>query len=473
VVKKEELYLSLATFLSDALSVVVGFHLAYYLRFHAGLIPVIKGIPPLQLYLFGSLLVAMVWIVLLTARGLYRPRRWLSLGGELGQVFRGTGIGTIIVLAFTFFYREPSYSRVVLVLACLLSFLLLALGRFFLYQIHLGFLSRGIGTRRTAIVGTGEMAATVARRLLASPHLGYQPIGFVVEDVSVSFQDAGLKILGTVDDIMALVERENLEALILALPAEHHRRVMEAAWQVEGREVDLRFVPDLYELLTSKVGLTDLDGIPLLGLREFPLQGWNRVFKRCFDITFSVLGLLLLSPMFLVLGLLIKLTSRGHVFYRQNRIGLDGSRFAICKFRSMIENAEADTGPVWAKEGDPRQTRLGWFLRRYNLDELPQLWNVLRGDMSLVGPRPERPAFVEGFREFIPRYFERHQVKSGITGWAQVNGLRGNTPITERTRYDLYYVENWSLGFDLWIVFLSLFEPLIRKRRLKDGLKVK
>jgi exopolysaccharide biosynthesis polyprenyl glycosylphosphotransferase len=467
MVKKEELYLSLATFLSDALAIIVGFILAYLLRFYSGLIPVTKGIPPLQLYFFGSLLVSLVWICLLAARGLYRPRRWLSLGGELGQAFRGAGIGTLVVLAFTFFYREPSYSRVVLVLACTFGFLVLASGRLFLYQIHLGLLARGIGTRRTAIVGSGEVAAAVAGKITSSPHLGYQPIGVVVEDVSSVVRVPGLRVLGTADEIMALIERETLETLILALPAEQHRRVLEAAWQVEGREVDLKFVPDLYELMTSKVGLTDLDGIPLIGLREFPLQGWNRVLKRSLDIAIALFGLLFLSPPFLIIAFLVKLTSRGHALYKQNRIGQDGKRFAIFKFRSMVENAEVETGPVWAEEGDPRQTRLGRLLRRFNLDELPQLWNVLKGDMSLVGPRPERSAFVEEFRGAIPRYFERHQVKSGITGWAQVNGLRGNTPIGERTRYDLYYVENWSLGFDLWILLLTLFEPILRNCRRK------
>lgn len=459
MVKKEELYFSLATFLSDAAAVASGFILSYYVRFYSGFIPVTKGIPSIWLYVFGSLLVASVWIVLLTARGLYRPRRWLPLGAELGQVGRGAAIGTLVVLAFTFFYREPSYSRVVLVLACGLSLLLLASGRFFLYKIHLGLLARGIGTRRTAIVGSGELAAAVAKKIVSSPYLGYHPVGLVVEEVSSIPRVPGIRILGTVEEIMALVERENLEALILALPAEHHRRVLEAAWQVEGREVELRFIPDLYELLTTKVGLTDLDGIPLLGLREFPLQGWNRVFKRCFDLALSALGLLALSPLFLVIGALIKISSKGPIIYRQVRIGLDGSRFTIYKFRSMVENAESSTGPVWAVEDDLRQTSTGRFLRKFNFDELPQLWNVLKGEMSLVGPRPERPVFVEEFREGIPRYFERHRVKSGMTGWAQVNGLRGNTPIVSRTRYDLYYVENWSLGFDLWILIRTIFEP--------------
>jgi exopolysaccharide biosynthesis polyprenyl glycosylphosphotransferase len=417
------------------------------------------------LYLLASLLVALVWLVLLASRGLYRPVRWLSMRNEYGQILRSAGIGTLIVLAFTFFYREPSYSRVVLVLACALSFMMLGMGRYGLYRLHQTLLARGIGTKRTAIVGSGEMAAAIGQRIVSSSRLGYQPIGIIVEDAIQAPLSVGLPILGTVDEIMALIERENLEVLFLALPAEHHQKVLEASWQVEGREVDLKFVPDFYELMATKVGLSDLEGIPVLGLREFPLLGWNRIIKRGFDLVFSFAGLGLLSPLILVLALMVKLTSSGSVFYKQKRIGQDGRTFTIFKFRSMKEEAEAKTGPIWAKADDPRQTRFGRFLRHYNLDELPQFWNVLKGEMSLVGPRPERPIFVENFREVIPHYFERHQVKSGMTGWAQVNGLRGNTPIADRTRYDLYYVENWSLGFDLWILFLTLFEPCFRGLR--------
>lgn len=464
MVKREEFYLSIAVFLSDVISVFIGFLLSYAFRFYSGFIPITKGIPSLKIYVFGSAIVAFVWIFIFGIKGLYNPRRWLPLREEIGKIGRGAIVGTLISLAFTFFYREPSYSRVVLVIACVLSFVLIAIGRTNLYRLYLSLLEKGIGTRRTAIVGSGEMAEVISKKLIQSPYLGYQLIGVVVEDVSKQSSVAGLRTLGTIDDIMALIESEKLEALIIALSIEYHKRLVDIAWQVEGRGVEMKFVPDLYELITWKVGFVDLEGIPLLGLRESPLEGWNRVMKRIFDILVSLLALIFLSPFFVLICILVKFTSKGQIFYKQSRIGKDGKQFMIYKFRSMIHNAEALSGPVWAKEDDPRITRFGNFLRKYNLDELPQLWNVLKGEMSLVGPRPERPFFVEEFRDVIPLYFERHRVKSGMTGWAQVNGLRGNTPVEERTRYDLFYVQNWSLGFDIWILICTIFEPLFRKK---------
>jgi len=220
--------------------------------------------------------------------------------------------------------------------------------------------------------------------------------------------------------------------------------------------VEFQIVPDMFEIMAARAKIVSLDGIPLISLGRTPLEGWNRMLKRFADVVLSAGGLIFLFPVFAVLAISIKLDSRGPVFYKQERLGRDGKRFIHYKFRSMIENAEEKTGPIFATEDDPRRTKVGTFVRKKNLDELPQLLNVLMGDMSLVGPRPERKFFVDKFKEGVPRYFLRHKVKSGITGWAQVNGLRGNTSIEERTKYDLFYVENWSLAFDIKILLLTL-----------------
>jgi exopolysaccharide biosynthesis polyprenyl glycosylphosphotransferase len=221
-------------------------------------------------------------------------------------------------------------------------------------------------------------------------------------------------------------------------------------------EVEVDFVPDIFALVSRRARFDEVDGVPVVALREIPLAGWNGVAKRACDLLITGPLLVVLSPLLLGIALLIKLDSRGPVFYRQDRVGRDRRVFQILKFRSMRVGAERETGPVWAHSGDPRRTRMGAFLRTWSLDELPQLLNVLRGDMSLVGPRPERPYFVDRFEELVPGYFDRHRVKSGITGWAQVNGLRGSVPIEERTRYDLYYVTNWSLLLDLRILLMTL-----------------
>jgi exopolysaccharide biosynthesis polyprenyl glycosylphosphotransferase len=231
---------------------------------------------------------------------------------------------------------------------------------------------------------------------------------------------------------------------------------MEIILGCEDLKVEFQIVPDMVEVMAARARVVSFDGIPLISLGRTPLEGWNRVLKRSLDVALSSAGLALLSPAFALLGIWIKLDSKGPVFFRQQRLGRDGRKFFQYKFRSMIEDAEQQTGPVFAKEDDPRRTKVGAFLRKSNFDEFPQLYNVLRGDMSLVGPRPERKFFVDKFKEGIPRYFLRHKVKSGITGWAQVNGLRGNTSIEERTKYDLFYVENWSLAFDIKILFLTL-----------------
>jgi exopolysaccharide biosynthesis polyprenyl glycosylphosphotransferase len=233
---------------------------------------------------------------------------------------------------------------------------------------------------------------------------------------------------------------------------------MNIIFECEKRMVEFRLVADLLGMVTSQVDMRTIDGVPLLGLKETPLaESYNRFIKKVTDVIFSTIGLIIISPLLLIITLLVKLSSPGPVFYLQKRIGEDGRRFAMIKFRTMVENAEKGVGRVWAQKDDPRRTKVGAFLRRYNLDELPQLINVLRGEMSLVGPRPERPHFVGKFKEDIPRYMARHKIKSGMTGWAQVNGLRGNTSIEERTKYDIYYIEKWSLAFDLKILFMSIF----------------
>jgi Undecaprenyl-phosphate glucose phosphotransferase len=227
--------------------------------------------------------------------------------------------------------------------------------------------------------------------------------------------------------------------------------------------VDVKVVPDLLQVIALRARLEDLDGIPVINVNDVPLQGLNAVMKRCIDVVISSAALVVFAAPLGLIALVVRLTSRGSVFYRQERMGLDGKSFSIVKFRSMYDDAERHTGPVWAIADDPRVTPLGRFLRRANLDELPQLWNVFKGDMSIVGPRPERPHFVAEFKHKIPQYMLRHKVKAGLTGWAQVNGWRGNTPIDKRIEYDLYYIENWSVRLDLKIMWLTLLRGFFHK----------
>ncbi len=304
-------------------------------------------------------------------------------------------------------------------------------------------------------MGGGELARTVIRCLRQRPDVGIQVLGVVGDEKDAA--DLGARRLGGYGDLRAILDQGSVDHVILALPHEDYVRLGMILDEVGDEPVTIHFVPDLLRFASLRGGVEEFQGLPFIHLRESPLYGWNLVLKRGFDLACGSLALLLAAPAMLLIAVAIKLTSGGPVLYRQERMGLDGRRFWMLKFRTMDADAEAETGPVWAAPEDPRRTWLGAFLRSSSLDELPQLFNVLKGEMSLVGPRPERPVFVEQFRRRIPGYMLRHKVKSGITGWAQVNGWRGNTSLGKRIEYDLYYIERWSLAFDLRILSLTLW----------------
>jgi len=264
------------------------------------------------------------------------------------------------------------------------------------------------------------------------------------------------KHLGPVKGLREDLGPQRIQAAFIALTYKEHPQLLDLMRDIEGKNIELMMVPDLLDLMTSNVRIQDMEGIPLIRIREIPLNTWNRITKRTFDIIFSTLLLTCISPLLVIIAALVKLSSRGPVLFAQERIGLDGVKFPLYKFRTMRPDAEATTGPVRATKDDNRTFGIGKLLRRTSLDELPQFFNVLMGHMSVVGPRPERPYFVEQFRHKIPRYLERHRMKTGMTGWAQVNGLRGNAPIEDRTKYDIYYIENWSLVFDLKIILKTI-----------------
>jgi Undecaprenyl-phosphate glucose phosphotransferase len=295
--------------------------------------------------------------------------------------------------------------------------------------------------------------------LLAQRHLGYRVLGFLGENDAAAGH-AGLGVIGTIADAREAVERSRADQVYVALPLEDHARLVPLVQGLSNECVDLKVVPDVVQYATIRAALEDLDGIPIISLNEVPLQGWSSMIKRVMDLLVSATALLALTvvPLLPVLAFLVwRYGGKGPVLLRQERMTLDGKTFQIFKFRTMVDEAEKATGPIFATSDDPRRTPIGAWLRRRNLDELPQLLNVFLGDMSLVGPRPERPPFVQQFRERIPQYMRRHRVKSGMTGWAQVNGWRGNTSIEKRIEFDLYYIENWSLRLDLKILILTLF----------------
>jgi len=453
--KRAQSFFFMLTLMIDGVSVVLSFSLAYIIRFHSGLIPARYGIPPFPGYFYGSLFVASVWMFVFYMHKLYYSESGYSFVDEVWELLKSCVIGSFVVVAPTFFLRDFEYSRLTFVMACVFSFALIVFGRACLRALRKLANAEGLGIKRVAIVGGGEMGRAIKERIERNPTIGYRLVGQIIER---NERIEGLRELGSIDTIRDIAERHELDTLIMTFPLHRHHRVLKVLEGCQDLGVEYRFVPDLYEMMISATGYYELEGIPLIGLKEFPLQGWNRAVKRLEDIAGSLILLAVFSPIMIFCTILIKLTSKGPIFFRQERIGEDGRTFNILKFRSMRINAEDKTGPIFAKEGDPRMTRVGRIMRKLSLDEMPQLFNVLKGEMSLVGPRPERPHFVNQFKNEVPRYTERHRVKSGITGWAQVNGLRGNTSIPDRIKHDLYYIENWSLGFDLKIMIKTVIE---------------
>ena len=446
--------LATAIFLADGVLVATAWLGAYWLRFHALGLSTPLGIPPLTFYLWTGAIVTLAALLVLRTFHIYRSARTARLGDELFALVQGVGIVTALSALGSFFTRGE-LSRSTLVLFALLASLLLCGSRVAIRYALRQLRRHGRNLRRVLVVGTGEQAGSLVRKLREHPDFGLVVEGLVAPEASPAAEVEGIPVLGTVEDLPGLVERTGADLVYLALARSEYRAEEEALARLGDSTAAVRLVPDLARVFTLNASVEDFDGMPVVLVTESPSQGWNAVSKRAFDIALSTLGLVLLSPLLLAIALWVRLDSPGPVLYAQERVGFNGRRFRMLKFRTMCLDAEAE-GEGWTRPGDPRRTRAGAVLRALSLDELPQLWNVLLGQMSLVGPRPERPVYVDQFRASVPRYMLRHHVKAGITGWAQVNGLRGDTPLDRRIEYDLYYIRNWSLGFDIKIILLTL-----------------
>ena len=462
--------------ISDALLGLTAFILAYTLRFHSGLIPITRGLPPLRQYVNVLPFIVLVVPLGFFLQGLYRLRRGRSRVDDFFAVFVGSILAVVFGVVATLYVQTYIASDAARAIgAYQVSQLVWAI--FLMFNVGLTYASRelmrevlerrwraGIGLKRVLIAGSGDLGRLVADKILEHRELGYQIVGFVDDRAAGDHLGyRGLPLLGTIDEAAEITAREGVDHLYVALPPEQHMRMLELLESTSREIVDVKVVPDLLQVIALRARLEDLDGVPVININDVPLQGFNAVLKRTIDIAVSFGALLVLSIPLAIVCALVKFTSKGPIFYRQERMGLDGKSFAIVKFRSMSDGAEKNTGPVWAVQGDPRVTPLGRVMRHSNVDELPQLWNVLMGEMSIVGPRPERPHFVEQFKHKIPQYMLRHKVKAGLTGWAQVNGWRGNTPLEKRIEYDLYYIENWSVRLDLKIIWLTVLRGFFHK----------
>jgi exopolysaccharide biosynthesis polyprenyl glycosylphosphotransferase len=458
--RKADALFALSLVINDLIMVSLSFYLAYWLRQWIAIPPPI-AIAPFSDYVGMMAIQVITMLILYFFSRLYDVKRSMPRLDEFYRIFAATSIGTVVTIASTTFLfkntaLELDFPRAMIIYAWLLTVLLVTAGRSLLVLLRNWLRRRGLWADRLLIVGTGDVGRMILQKVRQMPRLGYEVVGFIDGDDPLVTEIMGVPVLGGIDDIPELIKTHQIEEVIIGRPELAHQQVLAIISRCERGQVGIKIFPDLFQIIATELSIGDLGGLPLLTVRDVALRGWKLTLKRAVDLLGSAAGLVLLSPVLMLIAVAIKLDSHGPAFYAQERMGLDARPFWCLKFRSMRTDAEAG-GPGWTVESDPRVTRLGRFIRRFSVDELPQLINVFVGDMSLVGPRPERPVYVDQFRRSIPRYMDRHREKAGMTGWAQVNGLRGDTSIAERTKYDLWYIENWSLWLDFKIILRTVF----------------
>jgi exopolysaccharide biosynthesis polyprenyl glycosylphosphotransferase len=452
---------------SDAAMALLAFALAYWVRFHVYPKYIPGGEEPSpERYVLAAPVVAITLVIVFAFMDIYRLQRGTQFVDELFSMLRAMAVAAVVIFAMIGIYRDGqfTYSRLTFAYWIVAATILILIARYVLRRVRARAWRRGDGIDRVVIVGSGTAADLVLQRIRMFPDYGYQVVGVVADDLPMGNAFRGANVLGKTGDLRHIVDNEKIDLVFVAAPDMSQDDILGLMDSCRECDADFRIVPSMLEIMTSRVTGDQLDGIPLLQFRHgLDVDAAKATSKRALDIGAAGLGLILISPVLLLIALLVKLSSPGPVFLHQQRTGLGEGTLVMHKFRTMRANAEAETGPVWAGINDPRRTWVGQVLRRFSLDELPQLWNVLRGEMSLVGPRPERPVFVEDFKAKLPRYADRHLVRPGLTGWAQVNDLRGQTSVEERLIYDLYYIENWSLAFDLKIMLITLFRVFTHK----------
>ncbi len=456
---------SLAMALTDVVLINVAFAAAYWVRYELQWFRAVDPAyyAPFRAYIPFALALTVLVMIAYKLGGVYNQPRGASWLDEVYALIGGTTTGILIVTAMTFWFRPLVYSRLMFLWAGLLIVTLLSISRLIKRWVWGSLMRRGIGVDRVLIVGAGEVGRRLMRNIVAQPELGYRVIGFVDDDPDKNRTDIGrFKAFGGIENLPRVVQEEAIDEVIITLPWMYHRKILGIMRQCERERVRARIVPDLFQLALSRVDIEDLGGIPIIGVKEVSITGWNLAFKRISDIVFSLIGLILFSPLMLLIALAIKLDSPGPVLFKQIRVGKGGQKFVFYKFRSMHQGAEEEqpkltdldevVGPTFKIRNDPRCTRVGRILRRTSLDELPQLYNVLRGEMSLVGPRPALPSEVEQYKEWHRR---RLEISPGITGLWQVSG-RSELTFDEMCLLDIYYLENWSPLLDLKIALKTI-----------------
>lgn len=464
---RSQFTLTLLLLLVDVAALTAAFALGFEARTQIELFALPVNPPSLDTYLPTLVLHVATVIVIFYIVRLYHLPRAIQRLDQAQKIVSAVTVGSVLAfgiqaLIFKGTVLEADYPRSLFVYVWLFSALLVGLGREVYRLLRLWLRRHGLDRENLLVIGTGKIARDITGRIKQRPELGYRIVGVVSDHTRARESLSGVPIIGAYADIPRLIDELAVEQVIIALPDALRSELVDLINLCQRGYVDIKVYPDMFAYMAGDLNVNELGGTPLITVRDIALRGWRLSLKRGLDVFGASVGLVLFSPLLLLTAAAVRLDSPGPVFHIQMRMGLDGHPFPMIKFRSMRPDAEAH-GPGWTVADDPRRTHLGRIMRRTNWDEMPQLINVLLGHMSLVGPRPERPVYVQEFRERIPRYMERHREKAGMTGWAQVNGLRGDTSIAERTAYDLWYVENWSLWLDIKIILRTVIMIVLRR----------
>ncbi len=453
--------------LMDAVIVAVSYVLAWFIKFYevnGDQVGAEVGILPMEEYFRALIFIVPVYLILYYYSSVYTPKRTVKRRYEIYSIIKANTIGLVLFVVLLYIMKQMHISRTMLVIFYVLNVFLTTLSRIIIRTILTTFRKKGYNLKHILLVGYSRAGEEYIDRILGNPEWGYVVCGILDDSVPAGTLYRGIKVLGRVDNLHVILPVNKLDEIAITLSLKDYNRFEEIVTFCEKAGVHTKFIPDYNSLIPSRPYTEDLMGLPVINIRYVPLTNTGNILaKRCMDIVGSILGIIVTSPVLILCAILIRATSPGPVIFKQERVGLHNRPFYMYKFRSMELQKASEEKKAWTVKNDPRVTKIGKIIRKTSIDELPQLFNILRGDMSLVGPRPERPHFVEKFKEEFPRYMVKHQVRPGLTGWAQVNGYRGDTSIKRRVEYDLYYIENWTLGFDIKILFLTFFTGFINK----------
>ncbi len=453
----------------DGVVVILSYALAWWLKFSSGFVDREVGVLSFEFYMRALLLIVPLYLLLYYAFNLYTPKRVQGRRLEFSNIVISNTVGLLILLAGFFIglsYSEElkNFSRSMFFYFFLINIVMEELERLLIRAFLRNIRRKGYNQKHILLVGYSKAAEQYIDRIRQNPQWGYQVRGILDDNIARGTMYKGVKVIGSIGNLAYILPENKLDEIAITLGLEEYYKLGRIVTECEKSGVHTKFIPDYGNIIPTRPYTEDLMGLPVINIRYVPLSNtFNAMVKRMTDIVGSLICIVIFSPIMFVSAVLVKATSKGPLIFKQERVGLHNKPFWMYKFRTMYVQTEEEEKKGWTQKNDPRVTSVGKFLRKTSLDEFPQLFNVLKGDMSLVGPRPERPQYVEKFREEIPRYMIKHQVRPGMTGWAQVNGYRGDTSIKKRIEHDLYYIENWTLGLDLKILFLTVFKGFINK----------